>query len=187
MNKKAGHVCPVEIAGMLDGKLRRWVQNPAKILAPFISKGMTVLDVGCGPGFFSIEMARMVGPDGSVIAADFQPGMLLKIENKIKCSEIENRILLHQCPEDAIGISTPVDFVLLFYMVHEIPDKNSFFTEIKDCLKADGQVLLAEPLFHVSKSGFSKTVRTANDAGLKDSTGPRIRFSRTVILTPESR
>ncbi len=73
MSKKPGHVCPVEIAGMLDGKLRRWVHNPVKILSPLITEGMTVLDVGCGPGFFSIEMARLVGADGSVIAADLQP------------------------------------------------------------------------------------------------------------------
>ena len=187
MSKKPGHVCPVETAGMLDGKLRRWVHNPVNILSPFISEGMTVLDVGCGPCFFSIEMARLVGTHGSVIAAVLQPGMLLKVENKIKGTEMENRILLHQCREKEIGISNPVDFVLLFYMVHEIPDKNTFFTEIKNCLKPGGQVLVAEPWFHVSKKAFDRTVKTANDAGLADSPGPRIRFSRSMILTQESR
>ncbi len=63
-------VCPVELAHSLDSRVRRWLQNPQKILSPFVSEGMTALDVGCGPGFFSIELARLVGPEGKVIAWD---------------------------------------------------------------------------------------------------------------------
>jgi 2-polyprenyl-3-methyl-5-hydroxy-6-metoxy-1,4-benzoquinol methylase len=53
-------VCPVERAASLDNRIRRWLQNPQKILRPYIEKGMTVLDIGCGPGFFSIDMAQLV-------------------------------------------------------------------------------------------------------------------------------
>ena len=61
-------VCPVALAASLDNKLRRWLQNPRKILESYVSDGILVLDVGCGPRFFSIELARLVGPDGRVIA-----------------------------------------------------------------------------------------------------------------------
>jgi len=44
-------LCPVESAGHLDTKLRRFFQNPSKILKPYIQSNMTVLDMGCGPGF----------------------------------------------------------------------------------------------------------------------------------------
>ena len=54
-------VCPVEKADRLDTRIRRWLQNPQKILKPYIKEGMTVLDFGCGPGFFSVDMAQMVG------------------------------------------------------------------------------------------------------------------------------
>jgi hypothetical protein len=57
-------VCPVERAGSLDNRFRRLLQNPRKILGPYIEEGMTVLDLGCGPGFFSIEIAQMVGKSG---------------------------------------------------------------------------------------------------------------------------
>jgi Ribosomal protein L11 methylase len=60
-------VCPVERAGGLDNWVRRWLQNPRKFLAPYVSKGMTVLDMGCGPGFFSLEMASMVGVSGDFL------------------------------------------------------------------------------------------------------------------------
>ncbi|MBW2739492.1 MAG: class I SAM-dependent methyltransferase, partial [Deltaproteobacteria bacterium] len=120
MSKKKEHVCPVEIAGHLDSGIRRWLQNPEKILRPYIEEGMTVLDMGCGPGFFSIDMAQMVGKSGRVIAADLQEGMLQKVRDKIKGTEFEKRITLHQCEKNKIGVSEYVDFVLLFYMVHEI-------------------------------------------------------------------
>ncbi|WP_299982047.1 class I SAM-dependent methyltransferase [Desulfobacula sp.] len=180
-NKKE-RVCPVEIAGHLDSSIRRWLQNPKKILSPYIEEGMTVLDMGCGPGFFSIDMAQMVGKSGRVIAADLQEGMLQKVRDKIKGTEFEKRIILHQCGKNKIGVSEHVDFVLLFYMVHEIPNKEAFFSEIETILKPDGQVLMVEPPFHVSKSAFKKIVRKARDAGFINIEGPNVLFSKTMIL-----
>ena len=47
-------------SGSLDNFLRRLTHKPQKILSPFIREGMTVLDMGCGPGFFTAELARLV-------------------------------------------------------------------------------------------------------------------------------
>ena len=76
MTNEKNRVCPVTLAGGLDNTIRKWLQNPRKILGPYIKEGMIVLDVGCGPGFFSIELAQMVGNSGRVVAADLQEGML---------------------------------------------------------------------------------------------------------------
>ena len=92
MTKINERVCPVALSGSLDNSIRRWLQNPRKILGPYIKEGMTVLDVGCGPGFFTIEMARMVGKSGRAIAADMQEGMLQKVKEKIKGTVLEDRI-----------------------------------------------------------------------------------------------
>jgi len=89
-------ICPVEKASGLDNKIRRIFQNPQKILGRYIKDGMTILDLGCGPGFFSVEIAKMIGKSGKVIAADLQEGMLQKLRNKIKGTEIEKRIKLHK-------------------------------------------------------------------------------------------
>ncbi|NTW88757.1 MAG: class I SAM-dependent methyltransferase [Desulfobulbaceae bacterium] len=182
MTKINERVCPVALSGSLDNGIRRYLQNPQKILRPYIAEGMTVLDVGCGPGFFSIEMARMVGKSGRVIAADLQEGMLQKVKAKVKNTELEERILLHKCGENNIGVSEPVDFVLLFYMVHEVPNKEHFFNEIRTILKPQGQVLIVEPPFHVSKSSFEETIRIATDSGLTVIERPKIFFSRAVLL-----
>ena len=182
MSDRKNRICPVEKAGSLDNRIRRWFQNPQKILRPYIKEGMTVLDIGCGPGFFSIDMARMVGKTGRVIASDLQEGMLQKVRDKIKGTEFEERIKLHKCEENKIGVSNHVDFVLLFYMVHEVQDKGKFFDEIGAILRPNGQVLVVEPPFHVSKSAFEETIKKAKNVGFTDVEGPDMIFHKTVIL-----
>ena len=182
MSDRSKHICPVERAGSLDNRIRRWGQNPQKILGPYIEKGMTILDIGCGPGFFSIDMAQMVGKSGRVIASDLQEGMLQKVRDKIKGTELEKRIILHKCEENKIGVLEHVDFVLLFYMVHEVLNKEEFFNEIGTILKPNGQILIVEPPFHVSKSAFEETVKKARDVGFTDVKGPNVLLSKTVIL-----
>jgi ubiquinone/menaquinone biosynthesis C-methylase UbiE len=132
------HTCPVAISGTLDTKFRRLFQNPQTILRPYVKEGMTVLDLGCGPGFFTLDMARMVGESGRVIAADLQEGMLQKLKKKTQGTELEDRVLLHKCEEDSIGITDEVDFILAFYMVHEAPSQEKLFKDIKSILKTSG-------------------------------------------------
>jgi ubiquinone/menaquinone biosynthesis C-methylase UbiE len=163
--------------------MRRWLQNPQKILAPYIKEGMTVLDVGCGPGFFSVEIAKMVGKNGKVISADLQDGMLQKLSTKIKGTALEERIRLVKCDKDKIDISERVDFILAFYMVHEIIDKKRFFKELKNILNEKGQFLIVEPkLFHVSQKEFELTTKLAENNGFKIYQGPKLSFSWSAIL-----
>ena len=143
---------------------------------------MTVLDVGCGPGFFSIDMACMVGQTGRVIASDLQEGMLQKVRDKIKGTDLEKRITLHKCEANKIGVTDHVDFILLFYIVHEVPNKLEFFNEMATILKPNGQVLLVEPPFHVSKLAFEETIKQTRDAGFLDTEGPHMIFHKTAIL-----
>ncbi len=186
MSKRKNRVCPVEHAGSLDNRFRRWLQNPQKILGPYIEKGMMVLDIGCGPGFFSLHMAHMVGKSGRVIAADLQDGMLQKVRDKIRGTELEERVILHRCDKDKIGVTEPVDLVLLFYMVHEVPDVASFFREIETILKPKGLVFMVEPPFHVSKKRFDRTIKTADGAGLRLVERPRLFLNKAAILQKSS-
>ena len=178
-------VCPVELAGGLDNRIRRWLQNPDRILAPFVKEGMRVLDFGCGPGFFSIAMAGMVGKAGKVFSADLQDGMLQKVCDKIRGTELEKRIQLVKCDQNSINVHEEVDFILAFYVVHEVPDKNSLFKQLRTILKDNGQFLLVEPkLFHVSREEFAATTRLAEQNGFGVFDGPRLGFSWSAILRP---
>ena len=182
MSDRSTRVCPVERAGSLDNRIRRWLQNPQKILRPYIKEGMTVLDLGCGPGFFSIEMAHMAGTSGRVIACDLQEGMLRNVRDKIQGTDLEDRITLHKCEEDTIGVSDIVDFALAFYMVHEVPDKARFFSEIASILKPGGLFFIVEPPFHVSRTAMQETVRKAQDSGFTLGEKPKVFLSKTAVL-----
>jgi ubiquinone/menaquinone biosynthesis C-methylase UbiE len=182
-SKHNSRTCPVELAGGLDNYFRRLLQNPGKILRPYIREGMTVLDVGCGPGFFSIEIAKMVKDSGKVIAADLQEGMLEKVRNKIRGTELEQRIEIHKCEDNKIGVTEHVDFVLVFYVIHEVSDQEKLLEEIKSILKPDGKIFIIEPKFHVSKKSFEAMVGRMINIGFEVIDSPKVFFSRTVLLT----
>ncbi len=182
MNILSNRVCPSEIAGILDNRIRRIFHDPEKILGPYVKEGMKVLDMGCGPGYFSIALAKMVGSSGRVIAADLQEGMLRKVKKKIKGTEIEERITLHKCESDRIGLSEKVDLAITLYMLHEVPYQEKTLNEIASILKPNGHLLIAEPYIHVSKKAFERTIRIAQDAGFTVVEKPEIFFSRAVLL-----
>ena len=70
------HVCPWWGGYFIDNPIRRLFHNPEKIVGPYVKPGMTAMDVGCGMGFCSIAMAKIVGDSGQVIAVDLQQKML---------------------------------------------------------------------------------------------------------------
>lgn len=185
MSDNDKHVCPVERAGGLDNRFRRWLQNPRKILAPFVKEGMTVMDVGCGPGFFTLDVARMAGESGRAIASDLQEGMLEIVRKKIQGTDLEDRVILHRCGNDKIGWTEPIDFALVFYVVHEMPDSQSLFEELYSILKPGGRVLVVEPPIHVSKKAFREMTAIAQAAGFTPEPGPKMLFSKTVVLTKD--
>lgn len=184
MNKEKDkkRICPVEKAGGLDNAFRRFLQNPQKILKPYINKGMTVLDLGCGPGFFSIEIAKLLCDKGKVIAADLQEGMLDRVRKKISGTKLEQRIILHKCQEESIDLEQKVDFVLAFYMIHEVPNQDKLFKELKSILKPNGQIFIIEPKFHVSKKSFDSMIDRIKGFGLEIKDSPKVFFSRTIVL-----
>lgn len=183
MRRDRNSVCPVERAGALTIGLRRWLQSPEKILSRYIREGMTVLDVGCGPGYFTVPMARMVGKTGRVIAVDLQDAMLQKLDAGLQGTGLEERVLPVKCEADDLNAPAGIDFALAFWMVHEVPDKVRFFRQLKAVLNQNAQVLLAEPkMFHVSHEEFQATTAIAEQAGFQVAPGPRVRFSWSAIL-----
>jgi ubiquinone/menaquinone biosynthesis C-methylase UbiE len=175
-------VCSWRHAWSLDNRIRKLVQNPYKIVGRYIEEGQTVLDLGCGPGVFSLAMAEMVEETGKVIAADVQEDMLQILRKKAAQEELESRIVTHKCDSDRIGISEKVDFALAFYMIHEVPNAEAFLREIVSLLKPKGKLLIVEPKFHASVSAFRKTLVAAQQAGLNSICEPKIRFSRSMLF-----
>ena len=181
----AEHVCPWWIGYLLLNPLRRLAQNPREILGPHIKPGMVALDVGCGMGYFSLDMARWVGPEGKVVCVDLQPKMIRGLVRRATKAGVIDRIDPRVCDRNGLGIEDvngKVDFALAFALVHELPDAEGFFRQIQAALRPGGTCLLAEPKGHVSKKRFEVTIAAAKRMGLEPGDRPEIGRSHGVLL-----
>ncbi len=180
-------VCPWWLGWMLASPVRKLFQDPARILAPHVREGMTVLEPGPGMGFFTIERARRVGPRGRVVAVDVQERMLAGLLRRARRAGVAERIEGRLASGSSLGIDDlagQVDLVLAFAMVHELPDVPRFFADVRRAVAPQGRVLLAEPSGHVSASDFEATLATAERAGFRRQPGPSISRSLTAVLMP---
>ncbi len=181
--KESAHVCPHQMAFMLDNPFRRLFQNPAKMLRPYIPEGSTAMDIGCGPGFFTIDMAKLVGPKGKVVAVDLQDKMLAHVQKKARKHKVQDRIEFFRCGQDNIGYTGKADFILAFYMVHETPSPRRFLEELKTMLNEKGKILIVEPKMHVSKELFEGMVSEIKDLCFRVLDFPSKMGGRSVLIS----
>ena len=179
------HVCPVWIGYLLASPTRKLFQNPRKILEPYVNEAMTVADIGCAMGFFSLPLARMVGPNGKVICVDVQEKMIRSLEKRAQKAGLSGRIETRICNDGSLGLDNfeeKIDFALASAVVHEVLDAAGFFSEIHKAMKPAGRLLVAEPKGHVSENDFERTISIAKHNGFVESGRPQIKRSRAVLL-----
>jgi len=175
-------VCPWWHAYTFDNFLRRIFYKPERIFGSYVQPGMTVLDVGCGMGFNSIGLARMVGDEGCVIAVDLQQKMLDVLQRRAKRAGVAHRIRARRCEPDSIGVDTEIGFAVAFWVVHEAPDIGHLLGEVRSALSPGGKFLVVEPRGFVSAEAFQDTLAAAEVVGLKLCDEPRVRFSRAAVF-----
>ena len=181
----AHRVCPWWVGHILASRVRRLVHDPRKILAPFVKEGAVCVEPGPGMGFFTLDMARLAGPTGRVAAVDIQPVMLEPLARRAARAGLSGRVETRLTPGPGLSLDDlagRVDFALVFYVAHEMPDQALLFSELFHALKPGGRVLLAEPAHHVSGEYFARTLEIARAAGFTEKPAPRIRLSLTAVL-----
>jgi ubiquinone/menaquinone biosynthesis C-methylase UbiE len=168
--------------------IRKLFENPRKILSPFVKKGMNILEPGCGMGYFTMEAARLTGPEGRVYAVDLQQRMIDALERRVRRAKLSDTVETRVCPADTLGVSDlngSIDLVLAIYLVHEVPDAEGFFREARQVLRPGGRCVVVEPAGHVSRDDFEATLGAARRAGFRIDTRPEIYKSRSAVLAPE--
>jgi ubiquinone/menaquinone biosynthesis C-methylase UbiE len=173
--------CPWWLCPVFDNPLRALFQNPAKILSPYVQPGHTVLDVGPGMGYFSFPLSDLVGQAGKVYGLDIQGQMLARLQKKVNAKKRDN-IELKLYDGGAFGLEARFDFVLLFWMFHEVRNKESFVREIGGVLGKASKILIVEPWIHVLKTAFEEIPRHFEGIGMKPVEYPKVAFSRAVLL-----
>jgi len=181
--------CPVWIGYFLASPVRRLFQKPGRILEGLVQPGMQVLDLSPGMGFFTLPLARLVGPDGRVVAVDVQAGMLEGLQRRARKAGLGERITTRVCSATSLelgDLAGAFDFALAFAMIHELPDIPHFFEEVVQTLKPGASLLIAEPKGHVTRDGFGVTLQAAKAAGFEVVGRPRIAYCHAAMLQKAS-
>lgn len=106
--------------------------------------GITVCDMGCGNGFYSLPIARLIGEHGRVLAVDIQAEMLVLLRKRMEESVIENITPILGSPHDPRLPRASVDLMLMVDVYHEFSHPEEMLAAIRSSLKPDGRVALVE-------------------------------------------
>ncbi len=176
------HVCPRWLCFTFDNWIRRRIQNPDQIIKTYVRAGDTVVDVGPGIGFFTIPIARLVGDNGQVIAVDIQEEMLAATSERALNAGVAHRVTPQLASPTSLNVTVRADFILAFWMAHEVPDQKRFFAQLHTVMKEDGKFLLAEPKLHVSKTCFDTELDAAQKSGFRLLDRPDIPLSLAALF-----
>jgi SAM-dependent methyltransferase len=184
----ATHVCPWWLGYLHASAIRRLVEKPERLVGPYLEEGMTVLDVGCGMGFFTLPMARIVGPSGKVVAVDLQARMLSGLRRRALKAGLADRIVSRLCEPESLGLDEyqgTIDFALAFAVVHEVSNKERLFAELRQAVARHGRLLVAEPPGRVSADDFRITLAAAGRNGFAVLEHPTVRgkADRSALLS----
>jgi ubiquinone/menaquinone biosynthesis C-methylase UbiE len=184
------HVCPWWIGYLLASPIRRLIQNPEEILRPYLRQDMQILEIGPGMGFFTLPMARMIGPAGKIYAVDVQEKMLASLIRRAKKANLIDRIETRLSPGPSLNIENlagRIDFALAFAVLHEIPDIQQALASITASLKDGGVLMIAEPQNHVNEDEFQTTVTRAQNCGLIEKSNPVIKRSHSIVMIKQGK
>ncbi|MGB5547229.1 MAG: class I SAM-dependent methyltransferase [Polyangiales bacterium] len=178
------HVCPWWFVRSFDNPIRRLLHDPEKMFGALVRPGMRVLDVGCGAGFNTEGLARLVGHDGLVVAVDLQPRMLAMTKQRLERDGLLARAELIQSSADDLGLGSQrqFGFATAFWMVHEVPDHQRLFKQLYEVLEDGASLLVCEPKLHVSGRSFEASIEAAQRAGFNERDRPTVALSRAVRL-----
>ncbi len=179
---RAAHVCPWWLAYTFDNPLRRMIHPAEKILGPYVSEGMTALDIGCGFGHFTIGMARRVKDAGRVIALDVQEKMLEKTMARAEKNGLSHIVRPHLAGAADLKLTEPVDFALAANVLHEMTDLPGLLRQIAALLKPGCCFYIMEPAGHVRADRFAAEIDLCHSAGLIVCERPKVFHEHCALL-----
>jgi ubiquinone/menaquinone biosynthesis C-methylase UbiE len=132
-------------ASWLTRDTRQEEEDPQQTLDNLgLKPGMVVCDMGCGNGFYTLEMATRVQPSGKVFAVDIQPEMLHLLELRVEEKKIDNIEVVLSGLIDPRMPADSIDLLLMVDVYHEFSHPAIMLAEIRKCLKPKGRIALVE-------------------------------------------
>ena len=165
--------CPASLAWLLDNPVRRRTMRPL-LDRIGIRPGERVLELGPGPGAFTVDAARRVGPEGRLIAVDIQPEMIAQVAKRVQAAGLVN-VETHVASAYNLPLDdASLDRAFLVTVLPEIPDRRRALAELRRVLKPGGMLSITEEFLDpdylfpfetirlVEASGFSLEQRLGN-------------------------
>ena len=157
-------------------RVRDLFRKPEKILEKLdIREGQTVLDFGCGPGSYTIPVARIVGKNGKVYALDIHPLAVKTVENKAKKESLTNITPIISDRDTGLPDES-VDVTLLYDTIHSIDDKQALLAELHRVIKPKG--LLSILVDHMKVEDVVEIAEKDGRFSLKEQDGNLLNFER---------
>jgi predicted methyltransferase len=138
-------VMSVEGHAWLDRPEREREESTAQAMTALqVRPGMVVADIGAGSGYYTIRLAKAVGPTGRVFATDIQRGMLDLIEKRMREEHLANVTTVLGTEVDPSLAAQSLDLALMVDVYHELQQPQAFMRRLREALKADGRLALLE-------------------------------------------
>ncbi len=181
------HPMPHQMAATLDHPWRMKYRNPGATLGLFgILAGMQVLDLGCGTGTFTVEMARMVGSEGVVHAVEIQRPLLERARQRLTQAGLADRVRFHHSGAYRLPLpDASIDLAVLIATLPQIPDKARALAELRRVLKPDGRLAVSEELPDPAYVPPPVTRRWLQDGGFHPAGQSGSWFCYSLVAFPE--
>ncbi len=143
-----------------------------------LKSGDTLADIGCGPGFFTIPAAEIVGPEGQVVAADIQGEMLTAVRVRAAEQGLHNVRLVKTSESDVPLRAAQFDVVLAAFVLHEVPRHATFLRKMALLLKPKGRLAVLEWQKKATEIGPPQEDRIAPDELIADAQAAGLRIHK---------
>jgi SAM-dependent methyltransferase len=172
-----------------------WQKPDDVVRALGLAAGQTACDVGAGPGYFTLRIARAVGPRGRVFAVDVEPAILGALRDRLAKASLRNVVPVLALEDDPLLPDQACDLVLIVDTYHHFPDGPAYLRRLKRALRPGGRVVnidyekretpVGPPLDHrLSRDEF---LAEARSAGFQPIAEPRLLpHQYFIVLKPGS-
>jgi ubiquinone/menaquinone biosynthesis C-methylase UbiE len=158
--------CPAALSWLVHNPLRRRYMRPV-LDRVGIRSGERVLELGPGPGTFTVDAARLARPDGRVIAVDIQPEMIAQVEERVREANLTN-VETHVASAYELPLENEsIDRAFLVTVLPEVPDQNRALSELRRVLKPGGQLSITEEFIDPDYPFPAETIRRVEAAGFE--------------------
>lgn len=147
------HRDPDAYIAMLESPERDAYQMPEEVIEALrLQPGQRVADIGSGSGYFSLRLAKAVGPGGVVYAVDIDPEMIRHLNRRVRDAGLDNVRTILADPNDPLLADSSVDRIFICNTWHHIEDRSAYLNLMKRVLRPNGKVVHVD--FHMKELPF---------------------------------